>query len=302
MAMEYGSGGNLEVHMDGPFAGIGTVGAGGAKLVAISVPAANWKGGESPYSMPVGVDGITVNSKVDVQLSAEQMVLLSDKIITLMAQNNGGVVTLYSFGDKPDTDLTVQATVTETNVEGVILGNSASTGTPRSDYDQQDNTKADFIKNKPNEAIKKAQDTADSAVKTAGAALPRSGGTMTGTVDMGGKKITNVPAPEENADAANKGFVTDYVDSKRKVYTLELPAGGWTGAGPYTQTVAVEGILATDMPHYGVVYDEDQETRLAQKEAFVLVDDLDTADGAVTFTCFEDKPEVNIPIQMEVHR
>ena len=33
-----------------------------------------------------------------------------------------------------------------------------------------------------------------------------------------------------------------------------------------------------------------------------MVDDLDTADGSVTFTCFEDKPGVNIPIQMEVNR
>ena len=86
------------------------------------------------------------------------------------------------------------------------------------------------------------------------------------------------------------------------LFTVNLTAAGWTGEGPYTQTVAVEGILATDMPHYGCVYDADQETRLAQKEAFAMVDDLDTADGAVTFTCFEDKPEVNIPIQMEVNR
>lgn len=119
----------------------------------------------------------------------------------------------------------------------------------------------------------------------------RSGDTMTGNL--------SVLDPTENAHAANKG----YVDGKRKVFTTTLTANDWAGnTAPYTQRISIEGILSTDKPHFCAVYDADQETRLAQKEAFSMVDDLDTADGSVTFTCFEDKPEVNIPIQMEVNR
>ena len=126
---------------------------------------------------------------------------------------------------------------------------------------------------------------------TADAALPKAGGTMTGAL--------NVLDPTENAHAANKG----YVDEKRKVFATTLTANDWEGdKAPYTQRIGIEGILSTDRPHYGVVYDEDQETRLAQKEAFAMVDDLDTEDGVVIFTCFDDKPDVNIPIQMEVNR
>lgn len=85
--------------------------------------------------------------------------------------------------------------------------------------------------------------------------------------------------------------------------TVSLLAASWVGdTTPYTQTVAVDGILATDNPHYGIVYAADQETRLAQKEAFALVDDLETAEDTVTFTCFEDKPAVDLEIQMEVNR
>lgn len=301
MSTEYGSGGGLEVQMDGPFATSGG-GSGGAKMATISAPAANWKGGESPYSMAVGVDGVSVSSKVDVQLSAEQMALLQDKIITFMAENYGGIVTLYAFGDKPDADIELQAVLTEVNGEGVILGSMAATSVPRSNYGQTDPTKADFILNKPDAAITKAQATADSAAKTAEAALPKTGGTMTGAINMGSQKITNLASPEADTDAASRGFVASYVGGKHLSAQVTLTAAGWSAAAPYTQTVAVSGILATDRPHYGAVYSGDTATALAQKEGFAVVDDLDTAAGSVTFICFEEKPEVDLTIQLEVNR
>ena len=201
----------------------------------------------------------------------------------------------------------------------IIRGDTVGTTMPRADYAESNPNSAAFIKNKPDAAIQKAQTTADEAKsaadkaqsaadkaqsaadkaqsaadkaqKTADDALPKAGGTMTGAL--------NVLEPTENAHAANKG----YVDKKRKVFTKTLTANDWEGEeAPYIQRIGIEGILSTDKPLYGAVYDENQETRLAQKEAFAMVDDLDTEDGAVIFTCFEDKPEVNIPIQMEVHR
>ena len=78
-----------------------------------------------------------------------------------------------------------------------------------------------------------------------------------------------------------------------------LTASGWSDTAPYTQTVAAEGILATDRPHYGVVYTDDYA---AEKEAFALIDDLETTAGSVTFTCFEEKPQVDLNIQLEVNR
>lgn len=129
------------------------------------------------------------------------------------------------------------------------------------------------------------------------ASLPRAGGTMTGDIDLGGNALTNVKSPAADADAATKG----YVDEKRKTFTATVGTG-WTGSGPYTQAVAVSGILASDMPHITPVYSTDNATAIAQKEAWNCVSKAEAAAGGIKFTCFEDKPMAEIPIQIEVMR
>lgn len=129
------------------------------------------------------------------------------------------------------------------------------------------------------------------------ASLPRAGGTMTGNIDLGGNALTNVKSPAADADAATKG----YVDEKRKTFTATVGTG-WTGSGPYTQAVAVSGILASDMPHITPVYSTDNATAIAQKEAWNCVSKGEAAANAVVFTCLEERPQAEIPIQIEVIR
>lgn len=108
MALTYGAGG-LVVKMGGPFASGGTA----AKLVNIELPANAWKGGESPYSQEVIVDGVSKSSKVDLQPSVEQLEIFHDKDIAFTTENDGGKVTVYAIGDKPTNDYTIQATIME---------------------------------------------------------------------------------------------------------------------------------------------------------------------------------------------
>lgn len=90
---------------------------------------------------------------------------------------------------------------------------------------------------------------------------------------------------------------------KSVTYTTALTTAGWQGAAaPYTQTVAVAGILATDEPIIGPVYSDTLETAISQKEAWSMVSDADVAAGSITFKCFEDKPTTDIPIQIKVVR
>ena len=137
----------------------------------------------------------------------------------------------------------------------------------------------------------------DAETNAKNASLPRDGGAMTGDISMGGNAVKGLKAPNAGTDAATK----DYVDGKRATYTATLSTS-WTGSGPYTQTVAVAGILATDMPHIMPVYSSDNATAITQKEAWSCVSKAEAAAGGIKFTCFEDKPGAEIPIQIEVMR
>lgn len=138
----------------------------------------------------------------------------------------------------------------------------------------------------------------DSAVEGAQkASLPKAGGTMTGDISMGGNAVKELKAPVAGTDAATK----DYVDGKRAAYTATLGTS-WTGPGPYTQTISISGILASDMPHIMPVYDAANATAIAQKEAWSCVSKAEAAAGGIKFTCFEDKPGAEIPLQIEVVR
>ena len=125
---------------------------------------------------------------------------------------------------------------------------------------------------------------------------------MTGSLNMGGKKITDIADPENDRDATNKKYVVDLVTSKHLIRTVVLTAAGWSESAPFTQTVQLEGIQKEDTPHWGLVRTGEAAAKMAQKEAYALVDELETADGSVTFTCDEERPELDLTIQLEVNR
>ena len=131
-----------------------------------------------------------------------------------------------------------------------IIGNVLCVNAMRTDYMESDPAMGSFLVNNPKEYV-------DTAKSLAEAALPKSGGTMTGAL--------NVLTPTEAAHAANKDYVEKYVASRHAYYEVVLGANGWIGeAAPFTQTIAVEDITETDRPHYGPVYSEDAETALLE--------------------------------------
>ena len=86
------------------------------RVANITLAASKWVGTSSPYSQVVSIDGITASSQVDLTPSVEQLVIFHQKDLALVAENEGGVVTVYAVGDKPVNDYTMQATITEVSV------------------------------------------------------------------------------------------------------------------------------------------------------------------------------------------
>ncbi len=143
---------------------------------------------------------------------------------------------------------------------------------------------------------KMAQNTADEALEAAETAQTTADEAKTAAE-------TAKTTAEEAKTAAEEAKSASGSKAVKNSFTVRLYASDWTGdSAPYTQEVSVEGITANDCPHYGVVYSEDFDTKVSEKESFAKVDDLETADGKVTFYCFEDKPDVSLNIQMEVLR
>ena len=61
---------------------------------------------------------ITPYSKIDLQLSAEQIAIFYEKDLAFVTENDGGKVTVYSIGRVPENDYVIQATISEVLVNG----------------------------------------------------------------------------------------------------------------------------------------------------------------------------------------
>lgn len=171
----------------------------------------------------------------------------------------------------------------------IIHGNYVGSPVAQPNWNQTDATKPDYIRGREEllQSVQNAQKAGDDAQTAA---------------ENAQTAAENAQTAAENAEKNAKDYAEIYADGLHKIFTVNVPASGWSASAPHTQTVSVSGILVTDTPHYSVVYSNNTVTALAEKEAFSMIDDLDTANGSVKFTCFEEKPEVDLTIQLEVNR
>ena len=83
------------------------------KKNTLSLPTASWAG-SGPYTQTVTITGITVNSKVDIQMDATALgVLIDSGTSAIWIENNNGTLTAKALGEKPNANLSVQVTITE---------------------------------------------------------------------------------------------------------------------------------------------------------------------------------------------
>ena len=86
------------------------------------------------------------------------------------------------------------------------------------------------------------------------------------------------------------------------ILTAILTATGWAGSGPYTQSVNVSGVMATDNPVADISLSRTTATAQSELENFGYISKIETAAGKITATCFEEKPTVNLTVRLLVVR
>lgn len=88
------------------------------KPISVTLYSDRWiQAEDSRWFQIVTVDNaaITQYSKVDLQPSSEQLTIFHEKDLAFVAENDGGVVTVYCIGQTPTNNYTIQAIVTEVN-------------------------------------------------------------------------------------------------------------------------------------------------------------------------------------------
>jgi len=111
MSVEYGESSGIIVDMEGPF---GSGGGASVKFGEVNLPVSGWKGGESPYSQEVAIDAVSTVSMVDLRPGKDQLAGMMDFVLSV--ENDGGVITVYAFGKKPDKTFVIPVTITEVTV------------------------------------------------------------------------------------------------------------------------------------------------------------------------------------------
>ena len=84
-----------------------------ARINEVTLLASAWIGSENLFSQVVSLNGVTKNSQIDLTPSVEQLAIFHEKDLTFVTENEGGVVTVYAIGQKPQNDYTIQVTITE---------------------------------------------------------------------------------------------------------------------------------------------------------------------------------------------
>lgn len=128
--------------------------------------------------------------------------------------------------------------------------------------------------------------------------LPLAGGTMAGTLNMGGQALSGLAEPTAGTDAATK----NYVDGKRVVTSVVLQAANWSDTAPYSQTVSVGTVVLGDWINMLPSYYHKLEDDLKIKAAFECISYATAQRNRITMTCLERKPEINFTVYLESMR
>ena len=88
------------------------------RVVLVELPLDGWVlGDDDRYGQELYLDDITENSRLDLQPDLDMIKELEALGIVFVTENKGGVITVYSTGNKPEKAYSMQASIVEVKVE-----------------------------------------------------------------------------------------------------------------------------------------------------------------------------------------
>ena len=127
-------------------------------------------------------------------------------------------------------------------------------------------------------------------------------GTVADIVTYDSKNAKNLDS-KDTQDAITK--INNKAEAKADTLTLTttIVASAFIGnTAPYTQKINLDGVKASDNPLVGVIFSDTPTVALEQQDSWSSVSRIQTGDGYILISCYEDKPAVNIPIQVKIVR
>lgn len=88
-----------------------------ARIGEVTLLAKSWVGSDNLHSQVVNIEGVTINSQVDLTPSVQQLSVFYLKDLAFVTENDNGVITVYAIGERPQNDYTIQVTITEVEYE-----------------------------------------------------------------------------------------------------------------------------------------------------------------------------------------
>ena len=108
---------------------------------------------------------------------------------------------------------------------------------------------------------------------------------------------------QDTLDGDTAGNLLNLINTKadkKKTYNITIDTT-WTGdEAPYTKTIEVQGLLATDIVNLYPVWSTTLETRQTEKEEYSKISMITSSDNAITLMCDDDKPNIILNARIEV--
>lgn len=87
---------------------------------------------------------------------------------------------------------------------------------------------------------------------------------------------------------------------KKLVYNTTIDTTWEGNTAPYTKTINLEGMQSTYIPQMDIIYSNNVETAMTEKEEYSKISKIESNNGSVTLTCFEEVPTTSLNVRIEV--